>query len=63
MGFYISWQTRQYVFYGILHNMADKTVGFGWESIYHGRQDNRFLDSNLYIMVDETVSFWRYATY
>ena len=28
MGFYVSWQTRQQVFYGILLIMADKTVGY-----------------------------------
>ena len=49
--------------------MADKTVGFGWDSAHHGRQDRRIwmgfripwqirqkdLDGILYTMADKIV--------
>jgi hypothetical protein len=55
MGYHQSWQTRQSYLDGIPHIIADKTVGFGWDSTplvdksvgfgcdsaNHGRQDSR----------------------
>ena len=60
MGFLTQWHIRQQDLDGILHTMADKTVGFGWNYIHHadktagfgwdslhlGRQDSRlWMDS------------------